>query len=321
VTTTPPAVGDPAISTLTGYGPAGGSAQAGSERSRVGARIGTGLALTVVGLSLLSALFPALLAIHNPSAINLSAVLTPPSWAHPMGTDEFGRDIASRIVYGARPVLLTSLLSVAIGGLSGSLLGIVSGFVGGPVDLLLMRAVDLVMVFPSLLLALTLVTAFGTSLDVVTIAIGLSLLPVYARLMRSEVLRVRQEGYIDAARWIGASRVRTIATHILPNVAPSLLVLSTFTVGSAVLIASALSFLGLGVGGTTPDWGLMLANGQEYITQAWWDVTMPGLAITVLVLSVNVLGDRVRDRLDPQTGSAVQAARRGMLLGNRWGRR
>ena len=155
----------------------------------------------------------------------------------------------------------------------------------------------------------------------VTIAIGLALLPVFARLMRGEVLRVKQEGYIDAARWIGVSRVRTIATHILPNVAPSLLVLATFTVGSAVLIASALSFLGLGVGGTTPDWGLMLANGQEYITRAWWDVTMPGLAITALVLSVNLLGDRVRDRLDPRTGHAVGAARRGMLLGNRWGRR
>jgi peptide/nickel transport system permease protein len=317
VTTTPPALGDQAAGTLASYGPDRGAPRAASG---LGSRIGTWLALAVVALSVLSALFPALLAIRNPSAINLSAVLTPPSWAHPMGTDEFGRDIASRIVYGARPVLLASLLSVALGGVSGSLLGIISGFAGGLTDLLLMRAVDLVMVFPSLLLALTLVTAFGASLNVVTIAIGLSLLPVFARLMRGEVLRVKQEGYIDAARWIGVSRARTITTHILPNVAPSLLVLATFTVGSAVLIASALSFLGLGVGGTTPDWGLMLANGQEYITRAWWDVTMPGLAITALVLSVNLLGDRARDRLDPRTGHAVRAARRGMLLGNRWRR-
>ncbi len=318
MTATPPALGDQAAGTLASYGPDLGARRAGSG---LGGRIGTWLALAVVALSLLSALFPALLAIRDPSAVNLSAVLTPPSWAHPMGTDEFGRDIASRVVYGARPVLLASLLSVALGGVSGSLLGIISGFAGGPTDLLLMRAVDLVMVFPSLLLALTLVTAFGASLNVVTIAIGLALLPVFARLMRGEVLRVTQEGYIDAARWIGVSRARTIATHVLPNVVPSLLVLATFTVGSAVLIASALSFLGLGVGGTTPDWGLMLANGQEYITRAWWDVTMPGLAITALVLSVNLLGDRARDRLDPRSGRAVRAARRGMLPGNRWGRR
>jgi peptide/nickel transport system permease protein len=321
MTTTSPGLGDPAAGTSARPERDAASARVRRGRSALAGRFGTGLALAVVGLSLLAAVFPALLAIRNPSATDLSSVLTPPSWAHPMGTDEFGRDIASRIVYGARPVLLTSAASMALGGLVGALLGIVSGFAGGPVDLLLMRAVDLVMVFPSLLLALTLVTAFGASLTVVTIAIAIALLPVFARLIRSEVLRVRQEGYVDAARWIGVSRARTIRTHIIPNVAPSLLVLATFTVGSAILIASALSFLGLGVGGTTPDWGLMLANGQEYLTRAWWDVTMPGLAITALVLSINVLGDRIRDRLDPRTSSALQAGRRGMLVGNRLGRR
>jgi peptide/nickel transport system permease protein len=321
MTTTSPGLGDPAAAAPARTGRESVPAWARRGRSVLARRVGSGLALTVVGLSLLAAVFPALLAIRNPSAVDLNSVLMPPSWAHPMGTDEFGRDIASRIVYGARPVLLTSTASVALGGLGGSLIGIVSGFAGGLVDMLVMRAVDLVMVFPALLLALTLVTAFGASLTVVTVAIAIALLPVFARLIRSEVLRVKQEGYVDAARWIGVSRVRTIRTHLLPNVAPSLLVLATFTVGSAVLIASALSFLGLGVGGTTPDWGLMLANGQEYLTRAWWDVTMPGLAITALVLSVNVLGDRVRDRLDPRTSSALQAARRGVLLGSRLGRR
>jgi peptide/nickel transport system permease protein len=286
-----------------------------SARQRMrtyGRRAGSCFAIGVLIIVGVCCIAPGLIAPGSPTAINPDHVLAGPSLHFLFGTDQFGRDMASRIAFGARSAVLIGLLSAGIGGSIGAMIGIVAGFFGGPVDLAIMRLVDLLMAFPSLLLALTVVMALGSGLPSVIGAVAISAIPLFARVVRGETLRLKAEPFIDAARSTGLTPRRVAATHIVPNLLPTFVVLYTVTCGSAILTGSALNFLGLGVSGDSPDWGYMLASGRDYLEVAWWVATFPGAAIALLVLCLNVVGDRLQDRLDPRrvVASGAQRIRR-----------
>lgn len=225
----------------------------------------------------------------------------PPSAAHLMGTDLLGRDILSRLIFGARLSLAIGLISVAIGATAGSVIGLVAGYYGGRLDGTLMRIVDAMLAFPGLLLALVVIASLGPGLLNVMLAVGVSSVPLYARLVRGSCLTVREIEYVQAARALGGSDGRVMFRHILPNVLGPLLVLSTLQVGSAILVGSALSYLGMGAQPPTPEWGLMTSDGQAYLANAWWISTFPGLAIFSAAMAVNLLGDGLRAALDPRS--------------------
>ncbi|MBV7332410.1 ABC transporter permease [Chloroflexi bacterium TSY] len=226
--------------------------------------------------------------------------LAPPSITHLMGTDLVGRDIFSRILHGARLSLLVGLISVGIGAISGVLLGLLAGYYGSWLDMLEMRLIDILLAFPGLLLALSIITILGPSLVNLMIAVGISSIPEYARLVRGAVLSAKENVYVDAAHVVGCKGTRVMFQHILPNVVASVIVLATLGVGRAILLGAALSFLGLGAQPPTPEWGAMLSSGRDYLRRAWWVTTFPGMAITITVLAVNMLGDGLRDALDPR---------------------
>jgi peptide/nickel transport system permease protein len=265
-----------------------------------GRLFGSGLAVVILLVIAMCCFFPGLIAPYSPAAVNTANVLASPSAHHLFGTDQFGRDIASRVAYGARSAVLIGVLSAGIGGVTGALIGLVAGYFGGIADLILMRGIDLLMAFPSLLLALAVVTALGDGVPSVIGAVAVSAVPLFARVIRGETLRLKAEPFVDAARGTGVGPIRVAVTHIVPNLMPTFVVLLTVISGSAILTGSALNFLGLGVKGTSPDWGYMLASGRDYLEVAWWVATFPGAAIAVLVLCLNVLGDRLQDRLDPR---------------------
>ncbi|GIK75120.1 MAG: peptide ABC transporter substrate-binding protein [Chloroflexota bacterium] len=239
------------------------------------------------------------LAPHDPVKIDIPQRLQAPSLAHPFGTDEFGRDLLSRVMYGGRPVLLTSLLSVLAAMLAGTAIGVIAGYLGGHVDNLFMRLIDVMLSFPAVLLAILIVASLGTGVANAIIAITFSLIPIFARVARALTLSLVVDQFVLAARAVGASGLRVVARHILPNLLPPLIVQATAMLAIAIAFASALSFLGLGVEPPTPDWGLMVSEGQRLIYDALWVPFFPGLAITLTVLAVNFLGDGLRDRLDP----------------------
>jgi ABC-type dipeptide/oligopeptide/nickel transport system permease subunit len=239
------------------------------------------------------------LAPHDPVKIDIPQRLQAPSLAHPFGTDEFGRDLLSRVMYGGRPVLLTSLLSVLAAMLAGTAIGVIAGYLGGHVDNLFMRVIDVMLSFPAVLLAILIVASLGTGVANAIIAITFSLIPIFARVARALTLSLAVDQFVLAARAVGASGLRVVARHILPNLLPPLIVQATAMLAIAIAFASALSFLGLGVEPPTPDWGLMVSEGQRLIYDALWVPFFPGLAITLTVLAVNFLGDGLRDRLDP----------------------
>jgi peptide/nickel transport system permease protein len=225
----------------------------------------------------------------------------PPSPAHLMGTDLLGRDILSRLIFGARLSLAIGLISVAIGLTGGSFIGLAAGYYGGRLDTALMRIVDAMLAFPGLLLALVVIASLGPGLTNVMLAVGISSVPLYARLVRGSCLTVREVEYVQAARALGGRDRRIILRHILPNVLGPLVVLSTLQVGSAILIGSALSYLGMGAQPPTPEWGLMTSDGQPYLATAWWISTFPGFAIFSAAMAVNLLGDGLRAALDPRS--------------------
>lgn len=225
----------------------------------------------------------------------------PPSAAHPLGTDLLGRDVLSRLIFGGRISLAIGLISVAIGASTGSLMGLIAGYYGGRLDGALMRLVDAMLAFPGLLLALVVIASVGPGLQNVMLAVGISSVPLYARLVRGSSLAVREVEYVQAARVLGAPDRRVMFRHILPNVLGPLIVLSTLQVGNAILIGSALSYLGMGAQPPTPEWGLMTSDGQAYLADAWWISTFPGLAIFSAVIAVNLLGDGLRAALDPRS--------------------
>jgi len=260
-----------------------------------------GLVSTVViALLVFAAVFAPLVATHGPTSISRD-VLQGPSFGHFMGTDNLGRDVFSRVVYGARISLYVGFLAVVLGVVTGSAIGLVSGFIGGSFDLAVQRVVDAFQSFPGLVLAMALVSLIGASTTNGMIAIAIVLAPNTSRVIRGAVLSVKQNVYVEAARSIGAGTPRLILRHVLPNVTAPILILASASLGSAILIEAALSFLGLGTQPPKPSWGLMLSgSGRDYMEIAPWMAIAPGLAISVTVLAFNLLGDTVRDVLDPR---------------------
>ena len=222
------------------------------------------------------------------------------SWEYPFGTDKQGRDLLSRLMHGARISLAVSCLAILLGGFLGTTLGMLAAFRGGLIDAILMRIVDIKLAFPSILLALTLVVAIGSGFSTVVIVIALLLWARYARVVRGEALTIKERDFIDRARVAGASNLRIMTRHIFPNVFNTVIVLATLEVGHVIILEATLSFLGAGIPRPQPAWGLMAADGREVITSSWWIFLFPCLAIVLTVLSMNLLGDWLRDRLDPK---------------------
>ena len=237
---------------------------------------------------------------YNPIKANQRAPLDPPSAAHPMGTDRFGRDILSRILWGGRLSMTVGVVAVGIAAVSGVVLGLISGYYGRRTDVVIMRLVDLLLAFPGILLALAIVATLGATLPNLMIAVGVSAIPEYVRVARGTVLSLKEREFVLAARVVGCSDQTIIFRHILPNVTAPLTVLATLGIAAAIITGSALSFLGLGIRPPTPEWGNMLAEGREFLRHAWWVAFFPGLAIMLAVLSINLLGDGLRDALDPR---------------------
>jgi ABC-type dipeptide/oligopeptide/nickel transport system permease subunit len=266
------------------------------------ALVGGLILLVVVG----SAVLAPWIAPHDPAKQTLLRRFTPPVWAkgghaaHPLGTDQVGRDILSRIIHGARLSLLVGVTAVVVSVLVGVTIGLVSGFAGGRVDTVLMTVVDVTLSFPQLLLALAFVAALGPSLVTIILVLGLTGWERYARVVRAEVLALREKDFVEAARALGVGAGRVIVRHLLPNTFSSIVVLSTLQVAQAILQEAALSFLGVGSGRTYPTWGTMIALGRDFVSVAWWLATFPGLAILLTVLAINLVGDRLRDALDPR---------------------
>ena len=278
--------------------PASGRAWRGTLRRLLrhgGARFG----LLVVALIMVMALGADVLAPYDPIAQNSAVGLSPPSLAHLMGTDEFGRDILSRVIFGARISLLVAIGAVAISATLGTLFGLLAGYLQGKSDMVIMRPMDVLLAFPGLLLALALSAILGTGLNAVIIAVGIAGIPNFARIVRGAVMNVRENEYILAAHAIGAPTPRLLGRHVLPNVAAPIIVMTTLYVAFAVLTASSLSFLGVGVQPPTPEWGAMTNAGRHILRVGWWVSTFPGLMIMLLVLGVNLIGDGLRDALDP----------------------
>ncbi|CAJ1314985.1 ABC transporter permease [Paenibacillus nuruki] len=259
------------------------------------------IALALIAFIVLCALVPQWIAPYSPVDMVADRILQAPNAINWLGTDYFGRDIFSLVVYGARDSLLIGFSSVVIGVLVGVLLGTVAGYIGGILDTIVMRFIDILMTIPGVLLALAIAAALGPGLLNIIIAISVSAIPGYARVMRGQMVSLRSRGYVEASRSLGASGLRIVWKHILPNAVSPILVMGTLGLGTAILTGAGLSFLGLGVIHEIPDWGALLSQGRGYLTVAWWICTFPGLAITVFVLAINIIGDDLRDRLDPQS--------------------
>lgn len=247
-----------------------------------------------------------LIAPHDPTVIHLKDRLTPPAWSRAgsstylLGTDSLGRDVLSRMMYGAQISLLVGVTVVLCGGALGTLIGVLSGYFGGAVDSVLMRIADVFLAFPFLLLALAIMAILGPGLWKLIVALAVTSWVPYARVARAKILAVKQREFVQAAHAIGASSGHIMLRHMLPNTASSLIVLASFRVAAAIAGEATLSFLGLGVGPHTPSWGSMLSEGRVYITMCWWLATLPGLLIVLSVLGSNLIGDGMRDVLDPK---------------------
>jgi peptide/nickel transport system permease protein len=264
-----------------------------------GARFGAVVALTFAGVAILAPW----VAPYDPEAIALGVNLRGPSWGHPFGTDSLGRDVLSRTIWGARISLTIGFVSVGLAMAGGVPLGALSAWIGGWTDRLLMRAVDVLVSFPTLLLAIVVITVFGPGLGHAMLAIGVAQVPLYARLTRAAVLRVKVQHFVEAARASGAGEWRIVLRHVLPNCLPPLLVQSTLLFATAILSAAYLGFLGLGAQPPTPEWGTMLAKARDFLRTAPHVSIFPGLTILLTVLGLNLLGDGLRDVLDPQTAA------------------
>jgi dipeptide transport system permease protein len=267
---------------------------------------GAMVALAIILLTIFCAILAPVLAPHDYTTQNVDLALTPPAWAeggsatYMLGTDGIGRDILSRIIYGSRYSLMIGLIVVTLSLTLGVMFGLVAGFNRGTVDSLIMRLMDIILALPSLLLAIVIVVLLGTGLTNAMIAVAITNIPHYARLTRAAVMTELTKDYVVASRVSGAGTLRLMFKTVLPNCLAPLIVQSTLGISSAVLDAAALGFLGLGAQPPTPEWGTMLADARQYIDSAWWVVTFPGLAILVTVLAFNLLGDGLRDALDPK---------------------
>ncbi|MEK8127946.1 ABC transporter permease [Paenibacillus filicis] len=276
------------------------------QRVRIGqlgaAQLFLGAAGLILAFIALCAVAPQWVTSYSPTKIDPTSLMQPPGRLHWLGTDYFGRDVYTLIVYGARDSLLLGLASVLVGGVAGAALGTLSGYIGGWVDALVMRFIEVLMTIPGILLALAIAAATGPSLTNVVLAIAASAVPRYARVMRSQILSVKHRHFVLASRSIGSTGLRIFFKHVLPNSFAPFLVMATIGIGTSILAGSGLSFLGLGVVKEIPDWGTVLAQGRGYLTVAWWICTFPGLAIALFVLAINIIGDYIRDVLDPRNG-------------------
>jgi ABC-type dipeptide/oligopeptide/nickel transport system permease subunit len=270
-------------------------------RNPVGLIGGLILLTVVVGAILANQLAP-----HEPNKQRLLSRFTPPFWVtggnftYPLGTDNVGRDIWSRILHGSRISLVVGISAVGISLLIGVTLGLLSGFLGGRADVVIMALVDIMLAFPQIILAFAMVAVLGPSIGNIILVIGLTGWERYARVVRAEVLALREREFVQAARAIGVPTATIIVRHVLPNTFSSVIVMATLQIAQAILAEAALSFLGLGTGRTYPSWGQMISLGRDYINVAWWISTFPGLAILLTVLAINLVGDRIRDVLDPR---------------------
>jgi peptide/nickel transport system permease protein len=277
---------------------------------RRGAGVAVG-SLIVLGTVAAAALFAPVLSPADPIKNDLLERLTPPMWsaggsaAHPLGTDTLGRDVLSRLLYGARVSLVVGFVTVIVSGAAGVLLGVLGGFYGGWLDDVLMRAGDVQLAFPVLLLGVAMLSVLGPGLGNLVLVLALSGWITYARIVRGETLSLRQREFVEAARALGALDGRLIWRHVLPNVWAPIAVVATFSVARTIIAEASLSFLGLGVPAPTPSWGAMLDEGRNYITTGWWLALFPGVAILVLVLAINLCGDWLRDALDPRLEKGI----------------
>ena len=267
---------------------------------------GAVLGLAIIVAIVLLAMFADIVAPHSPNLTNNAAFLRPPvwqaggGWTYPLGTDAIGRDMLSRLIHGARLSLAIGIVVVALAIMAGIALGLISGFVGGVVDILIMRLMDILLTLPSLLLAIVVVAILGPGLMNAMLAVAVVLLPHYVRLTRAAVMAERGRDYVTAARVSGAGSLRLMLSEILPNCTAPLIVQASLGVSTAILDAAALGFLGLGAQPPSPEWGTMLADAREFVLRAWWVVTLPGLMILITVLAFNLVGDGLRDALDPK---------------------
>jgi peptide/nickel transport system permease protein len=270
------------------------------RRHGLGRQRGAIVGLVILGGLALMALGAPWLSPRDPIRTAARDALQPPGPRFVLGSDQFGRDVASRVLHGARVSLTVGLISVSIAVALGAPLGLVSGYYGGRLDGLIMRVMDVLLAFPGILLALAIVSVLTPGLTNVMIAVGLSAVPTYARLVRASVLSARENLYVEAARALGGRDLGILARYILPNVVAPLIVTATLGLGTAILSAAALGFLGLGSQPPQPEWGRMLSEGRDYLREAWWISTFPGLGIMLTVLAMNLLGDGLRDVLDPR---------------------
>ena len=261
----------------------------------------------IIGIVLV-AVFADIIAPYDPIEPDYSATVEGPSLEHPLGTDLTGRDVLSRIIYGARVSLLVGVVAVSIAVTLGVAIGSIAGFRGGYTDEILMRGVDIMISFPSLVLALALVGAIGASLQNIIIVIAIVYTPQYARLIRGDVLSVKEEEFVEAARGTGLSELKVLRKHVIPNAFTPVFVQATFHVATAIIFEASLSFLGLGVQPPTPTWGVLIADGRQYLPEGWWISTFPGLAIMFTVLAFNIFGDGLRDEIDPKTETQQEGA-------------
>jgi peptide/nickel transport system permease protein len=270
------------------------------RRHGLGRQRGAIVGLVILGSLTLMALGAPWLSPRDPIRTAARDALQPPGPRFVLGSDQFGRDVASRVLHGARVSLTVGLISVSIAVALGAPLGLVSGYYGGRLDGLIMRVMDVLLAFPGILLALAIVSVLTPGLTNVMIAVGLSAVPTYARLVRASVLSARENLYVEAARALGGRDLGILTRYILPNVVAPLIVTATLGLGTAILSAAALGFLGLGSQPPQPEWGRMLSEGRDYLREAWWISTFPGLGIMLTVLAMNLLGDGLRDVLDPR---------------------
>ena len=259
--------------------------------------------LFIIILLIFLALFANVIAPYGYDDQNLKDRLMGPNSKYLLGTDNFGRDILSRIIYGSRISLQVGFIAVGISAIVGGALGAIAGYYGGKLDNFVMRAMDILLAIPSILLAISIVAALGPGLQNVMIAVGIGSIPSYARIVRASVLSIRDQEFVEAARAVGANDFRIITKHILPNAMAPIIVQATLGVAGAILSAAGLSFIGLGIQPPAPEWGAMLSSGREYIRDNWHVATFPGLAIMITIFALNLLGDGLRDALDPRLKS------------------
>ncbi len=258
------------------------------------------VSLIVALAYLLAAIFAPYVAPYDPVLQSYDAMMQPPTAAHPMGTDSYGQDILSRTIYGARFALIIGFFSVIIGAVGGLVIGLAAGLSGGWIEWGLMRLIDSILALPSLILAVAFIAILGQGVDKVVIAVGLSMIGPFSRTVRADVMRVRVQGFVEAARLMSIPSLQVVWRHVLPNVIFPLAVQVTIRISEAILVSSSLSFLGIGVTPPTPDWGLMIAEGRDFVSFAPWMSAMPGFALALLLIALSIVGDGIREEFDPK---------------------